>query len=216
MDLADQKRAEKMRARLERGDHDCALFRGELLQASPLSRDAWLDCALGLTEVAEDGPSLPAGCVPYLPCSVDALLRVADAVSLNAGDVVVDVGCGVGRAAAFFHLVSGAAVVGIEIQPALFESARSLSERAHLKRASWVEGNAANLLGHFTNATLFFLYCPFSGERLTQALEGIKSIARQRAVYVACVDLPLPPCAWLSAQPGTERDVAIYRSVLPE
>jgi hypothetical protein len=42
--------------------------------------------------------------------------------------------------------------------------------------------------------TVFFRYCPFSGFRLERLLEALA-----RPVCVACVDLPLPKRAWLSA-----------------
>ena len=94
-------------------------FRAALLDVPPAERDAWLDRLLGIDGLPDDDPALPRGCVPYLPCAVDAVLRVVDLAALTAADVVVDVGAGVGRAAALLHLLTGAAIVGIELQPAL-------------------------------------------------------------------------------------------------
>src|SRR4051812_2587103 len=67
-------------------------------------RDGWLDCVLGLDGIPAD-EELPPQCVPYLPCSVDALLRVIDHAAVRESDVFVDVGSGVGRAAALVQLL---------------------------------------------------------------------------------------------------------------
>ena len=55
--------------------------------------------------------------MPYLPCPVDTLLRVIEHAPLGAADVFVDVGSGLGRAAALVHLLTGARAVGLEVQP---------------------------------------------------------------------------------------------------
>ena len=81
------------------------------------ARDAWVDQLFGLGAPPEDGPQLPVGCVPYLPCSVDALLRVAEHAPVRASDLFVDIGAGVGRAAALMHLLTGAPAFGVEVQP---------------------------------------------------------------------------------------------------
>jgi hypothetical protein len=59
-----------------RGLEDPYLFRDALLRVPPGERDAWLDSIFGLGDLPDDGPDLPRGCVPYLPSSVDTLLRV--------------------------------------------------------------------------------------------------------------------------------------------
>ena len=101
----------------------------------PVARDAWVDLALGLEAIAEDGPDLPRGCVPYLPCSVDALLRLIEHAPVGAGDVFVDVGSGLGRAAALVHLLTGAPAIGVEVQPAHVAASRALAMRLRLRSA---------------------------------------------------------------------------------
>ncbi len=164
----------------------------------------------------DDGPELPTDGVPYLPCSVDVLLRMVDQAPVGASDVFVDVGAGVGRAATLVHLLTGAAVIGLEVQPALVRAARDLAAGLHLSRVSFFEGDAIELAGHIALGSVFFLYCPFSGDRLTTMLACIEPIARTRAIRVSCVDLPLPPCSWLTRDPQLSGDLTIYRSTLRE
>lgn len=193
---------------------DPASFRAALLDVPPNARDAWLDRLLGLGELPDDDPRLlPPGCVPYLPCAVDVLLRVVEEAPVRASDVVVDVGAGAGRAGALIHLLTGASVIGLEIQPSLVARARALAERLHLSRVSFVEGDAATLASDVAAGTVFFLYCPFGGERLARLVDGLEPIARTRPICLCCVDAPLPLRPWLVADPPRSGDLTVHRSL---
>jgi hypothetical protein len=189
-------------------------FRRALLEIDESRRDAWLDLVLGIDGVAEDGPALPRGCVPYLPCPVNVLLRVIEQAEVQSHDVFVDVGSGLGRATASIHLLTGAGAIGLEIQPHLVQASRALAERLELRRCSVIEGDAARLTADSAVGSVFFLYCPFSGERLAKLLDGLELIAQTRAIRVCCLDLLLPPRPWLSLRPPLAADLAVYRSTL--
>ncbi|HET8934543.1 MAG TPA: class I SAM-dependent methyltransferase [Polyangiales bacterium] len=178
------------------------------------ARDAWLDLVLGLDDLPADGPELPRGCVPYLPCPVDVLLRVIDHAGVEASDVFVDIGSGLGRATTLVHLLTGAGAIGLEIQSALAATAREVAARLSLERVPCIQGDAAALTGLVTVGTVFFLYCPFGGQHLQQVLDQLESIARTRMLRVCCVDLPLPACEWLKPDHALFTDLAIYRSTL--
>jgi len=192
-----------------------AALRAALAKVAPLERDGWVDRALGLGPPPDDGPALPRGCVPYLPCPVDALLRLTEDAPVRASDVFIDVGAGVGRAAALVHLLTGASVVGLEVQPELVTVARELAARLCLPRVSFVEGDAPQLTTALASGSVFFLYCPFSGERLEQLLANLEPVARARDIRVCCLDLPLPPRRWLQPVPPRWPDLAVYRGGVP-
>lgn len=189
-----------------------AALRAALAGVPARERDAWVDRALGLGAPPDDGPALPRGCVPYLPCPVDALLRLTEHAPVRASDVFIDVGAGAGRAAALVHLLTGASVVGLEVQPELVTAARELAARLCLPRVSFVEGDAPQLTAALATGSVFFLYCPFSGERLAQLLASLEPAARAREIRVCCLDLPLPPCSWLEPMPPEWPDLALYLS----
>jgi SAM-dependent methyltransferase len=210
----DRDSADRIRLQIERERHDPSEFRATLLRVPAADRDAWLDFVLGPDDLPEYGPELPRGCVPYLPCSVDALLRMVEQVRVLPTDVFVDVGSGPGRATAFVHLLTGAGVIGIEIQSGFIRAARDLATRLRMPRVACVAGDAVQLTGYMTTGSVFFLYCPFSGDRIQKVLGDLEAIARTRAIRVCCVDLPLPPCSWLAPVPPLSGDLAIYRSTL--
>jgi SAM-dependent methyltransferase len=211
MDESHARSAAQVRQRIAAGTHDRLAFRALLLDVPPDARDAWLDHVLGLGALPDDGPELPPGCVPYLPCGVDALIEIVDIAEVGPTDVFVDVGSGVGRAMALVHLLTGAAAIGIEIQSVLVDVGRDVA-RVVSSRISNVHGDAVDLTGHMMIGSVFFLYCPFSGERLRQVLVDLEAIAQTRSIRVCCVDLPLPACARLATDPGTPASVTIHRS----
>jgi SAM-dependent methyltransferase len=210
----DRESADRVRWSIQHGFHDPATFRAALLDIPPTSRDAWLDLVLELGEIPEDGPELPRGCVPYLPCPVDSLLRIVEHAPVRPSDVFVDIGAGPGRATVFVHLLTGAPVIGIEVQRALVLAARNLASRFLLSRAPCLEGDAAKLTRLMTIGSVFLLYCPFSGERLDRVLDDLESIALTRTIRICCVDLPLPPRAWLTSESDLGGDLVIYRSTI--
>jgi len=214
VDESHRDSAGRLRALIDQTPRDPASFRAALARVPPLARDACVDEVLGLTGVPDDGPALPSGCVPYLPCPVDALLRLVEHAPVSAADVFVDVGSGVGRAAALVHLLTGARAVGLEVQPPLVAAARALAARLRLPDLTFVEGDAPELAAALAGGSVFLLYCPFSGDRLEKLLSRLEPIARARTIRVCCVDLPLPPRDWLTLTPmaSPSEDLTIYRS----
>ncbi len=214
MDEAHRRRAEALAGQLRSGVTNSGSFREALFEVPSAQRDAWVDCVLRLEEVPDDGPDLPKDCTPYLPCEVEAVLRVIEHAGIGASDTFVDVGAGAGRAAALVHLLTGARAVGVEIQPQLVEAGQALAARLGLGVGAlrFVAGDAVTAAPSVSGATHFFLYCPFSGQRLAALLAGLEPLARARRIRICCVNLPLPPCDWLRLEQALEGDVSIYGS----
>lgn len=188
-----------------------AAFLDALRDVPALERDGWVDRVLGLDELPCDGPELPRGCVPYLPCSVNTLLRMIEIAGVRESDVFVDIGAGVGRATALLHFATGAAAIGVEVQSALARCSRELAARFDATRITTLEGDAAELVRQLTDATVFFLYCPFGANRVGQVLDDIEAIAKTHAVRVCCVNLPFPSRRWLVPVSICD-DLAVYES----
>lgn len=183
-----------------------------LTRVPPPDRDAWVDRVFGLQELPEDGPELPQGCAPYLPCSVDAVLAAVDQAEISSSDVFVDVGSGVGRTGLLVHLLTGATAIGIEIQSALVALSRKCAQELAVDRFVVVEGDASRLARYIALGSVFFFYCPFSGARLNGVIDGLEAIAQTRQLRVCGVDLRFPPRPWLQATPGNRPDLVVYRA----
>jgi SAM-dependent methyltransferase len=215
MEPSDRESAAAMRSRVGAGAVTPRAFRDALDAVPPPDRDGWVDAVLGLDGVPDDGPALPQGCVPYLPCPVDAVLRAVELAGVRPSDVFIDLGSGVGRVATLVRLLTGASAVGLEIQPHLVAASRELLRRVGLERVSVVEGDAAVLAQRLATGTVFFLYCPFGGERLERVLRGLQSLAQTHPLRVCCVDLPLRERAWLTPVASAPGGVTVYRSAPP-
>lgn len=189
-------------------------FRDELLDLPRAQRDAWVDRAFGLDELPDDR-ELPAGCVPYLPCPVDTIVRAVERAAVGPADVFVDIGSGLGRVTTLVHLLTGASTIGIEFQAHLVERSRALAERLDVPRVSVVEGDADRRVGDVTIGTVFFLYCPFSGPRLERVMDHLGVIAEAHLIRVCAVDLPIPARPWLEPIGQLTDGLAVFRSVRP-
>jgi len=176
------------------------------------ARDAWLDAVLGVGELGPDA-ALPQGCVPYLPCPVDVVLRAVDEARVTRQDTFVDIGSGVGRVAALVHFLTGAQVVGVEIQPELARRSRAIFERLNASRFTVIEGDAAELLSVVPGGTVYFLYCPFSGARLERVIDGLGEVAQKRDLRLCAVHLPAISRPWLELTSSGDEELLTYRSV---
>ena len=138
--LANLETAKQMRAQLVRGTPPPASFRAALADVAPTDRDAWVDLLLNIHELPDDGPDLPRGCAPYLPCPVATVTEAVRQAGVTSRDVFVDVGSGLGRTVALVHLLTGAGCIGLEVQSDLARLARSRAAWLNLSRARVVEG----------------------------------------------------------------------------
>lgn len=179
-----------------------------LRQIPRADRDAWVDAQLGLPEAPFE-ERLPPGGVPYLPCGVDEILAMVEAIPLRPTDRFVDLGSGLGRVAILAHLLSGARAHGIEIQEPLVQLARATAERLGL--GDRVTFTCADCAEATFDGTVFFLYAPFNGDLQKRVLARLAQAPRP--FVVATVDLDLGHVPWLRARPDDGRPVTIYDPV---
>jgi len=189
-----------------------AIFRAKLDDIPPRDRDGWLDLLWDIDEIPEDDPALPRGCVPYLPCPVATVREALERANVTSDDVFVDVGSGTGRTTLLANLLTGAGCIGLEIQPALVEAARGRAAWLNLDRTRFVQGDAAELLRYITIGTVFFFYCPFSGERLDRVLDDLEAIARTRQIRICCVHMPPLERPWLVQLGSSSPALDVYQS----
>jgi len=198
------------RARSVRADIESGALRGDallaLLRDVPfVDRDAWIDEVLGF-EAPPPDLSLPRGSVPYLPCGVDEIMAMVDAVPLRASDELVDLGSGLGRVVVLAHLLAGVTACGIEIQEHLVASARARAAALGLSAVSFVHANAADVA---LSGSVFFLFAPFNGEMLASVARRLGELARERSFVVCTVGVELD-APWLHRRADSHGTLVIY------
>ncbi len=157
--------------------------------------------------------------VLYEPTGYGQLKRVCALVGPGPDDVVMDFGCGKGRAVAYFATRGVRRSVGVEFRPELVEIARA-NAAGLVGRNSEIEILQGDFLAvDLDPVTLFFMYNP-AGEKTLKALARRieDSLARAprpiRLAYVfpICAQV-FDDCPWLRRRPADERaaaDIAIW------
>jgi ubiquinone/menaquinone biosynthesis C-methylase UbiE len=125
----------------------------------PTSLAALLVCALAAPLVVAQAPAAVKPDVVYIPTPqavVDAMLELA---GVGPSDVVYDLGSGDGRIVITAARKYGARGVGVEIDPALVETARQNAAAAGVSdRVRFVTGNLFDAdIGEATVVTLYLL-----------------------------------------------------------
>jgi hypothetical protein len=138
--------------------------------------------------------------VPYQPTPVRHILDLIAANVLSKGDILVDLGSGLGHVPLLVSLLTGIRSVGIEVQAVYVDSAQECAQSLHLSRVRFVakDARAADL----SDGTLFYLYSPFNGSILTDVLSALRRESRRKAIKICS----LGPCTstvanepWLKA-----------------
>jgi SAM-dependent methyltransferase len=196
-----------------------AVPRGDALAAAiaaraPVDRDRWVDDLLGLeAQPAEDEPSVAAD-PELIRCVASGVSAVADAVlkaGIGPGDVVVDVGAGVGRVAMLVHLLTGARAVGLEIQAGLVAYGRSRVEALGLDGVDLRVGDARSEL---PDGTVFYLYLPFVGRSLASVVDALGAMAHRHAIAVCALGVELRRQEWLRPVDETSLWMTVHESVV--
>lgn len=204
----------RLRAHAARAEIASGALRGaallDALRAVPwVERDAWVDELLGIEPPPPDGPELPRGGVPYLPCGIDEIVAMVEAVPVVPDDELVDLGSGLGRVVMLAHLLSGARTRGIEIQGPLVDRARARCAALGLSAVAFVHGDAA---AAELDGSVFFLYAPFGGDTLARVMRRLEGVAQRRPVAIAAVGLELPDAPWLVARATRCAALTLYES----
>lgn len=175
-------------------------------------RERAVDEHLGIGDAIP--PSTPPGehLVGYHASGIEPILEIVREVPIRASDVVVDLGAGLGRVALLVHLVTGAKVRGLELQPDLVTRANAAAESCGANDA--VRFELGDVRTHdLGGGSVYFMYLPFTGPVLLEVLDRLRAIAQRRKIVVCTLGLDLDRHApWLVRRPLDSFWVAIYDS----
>ena len=118
----------------------------------------------------------------YQPTPVRHILRLIAVSGLSEGDVLVDLGSGLGHVPLLASILTAARCVGIESEAAYVACARECAERLGLSRVSFMHQDVRE--ADVSAATVFYLYTPFTGGLLRNVLGRLEQESAQRAIRV--------------------------------
>jgi Histone methylation protein DOT1 len=150
----------------------------------------------------------------YQPTPVRHILEMIRVSGLNANDVLIDLGSGLGHVALMATMMTGCTSRGIEVEDAYVVCARECAESLGLSRVSFVQEDAR--VADFSVGTVFHLYTPFTGTMLTNVLGRLRKESENRPIRICT----LGPCTavaaaapWLVASVLTDGErVALFES----
>lgn len=219
LDAADARAAAQLRARIVAGDGAQVLrewsrerpghAEGEGYDALDAQLAAVLDLAEPQGEIATPAPHT----VFYQPTPARHALELLARLQLSDGDVLIDLGSGLGHVPLLVAACTPARGLGIEHEAAYVASARACARALGLRRAGFVHADARE--ADLSAGTVFYLYTPFTGDLLAQVLQRLRDMSAQRAIRIAS----LGPCtrtlaaqAWLRPlQAGAAADrIALF------
>lgn len=145
------------------------------------SLDVLVAGILGTDRLLDDDPALTLPeMIPYQPTPARIILEIVKQTNLSPHDVFVDVGSGLGVVPTLVSLLSGAASIGIEVQPSYCRHADECVRRLNLSNVRFVCQDARH--ADFSVGTVFYMYTPFKGAMLQQVLERLHAEGRRRRI----------------------------------
>lgn len=173
---------------------------------------------LALNEPDLEQPAPPPEMVFYQPSPARHIIDGAVRAHIGAGDVVLDLGAGLGHVPILLHILTGARTLGVEREPAYVGRAMEAVTGLGLRDVEMATGDARD--ADLSEANVFYLFTPFIGTVLRDVVANIEREARRRAVRV----VTLGPCSrtfarmpWLQSDdpdPSSAERIVVFRSTI--
>ena len=198
------------RDRVRRGGLRGAELLAWLQAHPPGDRDAAIERLLGIARAPTALGGAPGeDRMPYMPSAIGQIVRAVLDVPITEHDVFVDLGAGLGKAAMAVHLLTGAQARGVELQAVLVSEASAQARELGLDAVSFAQGDALD--ADLDDATVVFLYLPFTGDVLAGVLQRLEAVARRRQLVLCALGVDLH-VDWITARPTDEFWLTIYDS----
>lgn len=140
----------------------------------------------------------------YVPVTYGQARKVLRALDVTANDVVMDVGCGLGRVVALAVRSPAMRVIGIEFDPAIADAARQNMSRMTGGNSSTAIITADAADSDFSEVTVILMFNPFGPSTMHAMLQhlgaSIKNDPRHvRIAYInPTAESVLSDCEWLT------------------
>lgn len=148
--------------------------------------------------------------VEYVATNLQSILEIMDAVAPD--DVFIDIGAGLGLVTMLAAWLVGARALGVEIDKAYCEHARSTATRLNITKASFLHLDARE--APFEDGTVFYMYQPFHGEIMDAVIAKLKAQAHRsiRIVSLGLCSHTLRAQPWLRLERVSPSSVSFFES----
>lgn len=144
--------------------------------------DLFVNGLLRVREVPAETRASEPEMVAYQQTPARIIFELVERAQLADGDVLFDLGSGLGHVPILVNLLSGAAARGIEFEPAYCDAARACAADLNLSRVVFVNADAR--AADYAEGTVFFLYTPFTGGMLDDVLAKLRAAAHTRPIRI--------------------------------
>jgi hypothetical protein len=175
--------------------------------------DVFLNGLLADRPIPEATTAREPEMVFYQKTPARIIFELARLAELKPGDLLFDIGSGLGQVCILVNLISGAATRGIEYEPAYCHYAETSASQLNLSDVEFINKDARN--GDYARGTVFFLYTPFEGRMLQDMLDILRKESQKRTITL----FTYGPCSahiarqdWLyGANDGVDNPAQLYQ-----
>lgn len=161
----------------------------------------------------------------YVPVRYKRLLAALRHVGLGAGDVFLDLGCGLGRSVFAASWLGAKRAIGVEIDPGLVEQARRNLAGSKLagRDIEFICQPAQEFVP--SGVTVLFMFHPFGGGTMEQVIQQLdteldRAPRRLRVVYENPIHASVleasrhlrPTGRWKSGEQGSDYECAFFEA----
>ena len=227
LEAINEKLYQSIRRKIQQGAGDGGLYEWATVSSEvgrPLDQlngvgydylDVLVSGTLQFDEPDESIASLAPEMVFYQPTPARYVFDLIRHAELKKGDVLIDLGSGLGHVSLLAAICTPAQCIGIELEAAYVACAKKSALALNVSNVTFIQQDARS--ADFANGTVFYLYTPFTGTILRDVLDRLKREAADREIRVCT----LGPCTlivekepWLHAMSTPEIDqLTIFRSV---
>jgi hypothetical protein len=160
----------------------------------------------GVLDLSEppDAIELAPEMVFYQPTPARHIFDFIEQASPAQGDVVMDLGAGLGHVTLLTAICTDARCIGIELQPSYVASARQCGQALQVRNAQFLAQDVRE--ADMSCGSVFYLYTPFTGGILRTVLDALRREATGRVIRLCT----LGPCTAVIAEEPWLKPVGTY------
>lgn len=210
-ELVETDRAEMapLQAQISSGAFGREQLYAELDRRPRFEWDAYVERVLGIAEPPRPEKAREKEMVHYLASPFEVVLELIGA--LREGDVLYDLGAGLGKVTMSAAWLSPARSKGVEMEPAYAREANERISRFRFDRAELICADAREV--DYSDGTAFYFYDPFRGAILDAVLAKIRACSTDRKIKIysrggSTASMELVP--WLERTSAFESGLTVY------